>query len=167
VLYPSGIEKFSLQVLTPQEFLKEIGEYNEHTQSQNSCINNCASWHNTRFEQLAALGTKLVALHTLDSKAAPVLKAVRHALSSGSDSVEKPRYDAPKRRIWTNDTQNFDNVDAEVYSFKIGGYTVADKWLADRKGRTLSFEERRLYPQILIALAETRRTMAEIEALES
>ena len=29
----AGVEKFGLQVLTPQEFLKEIGEYNEHTQS--------------------------------------------------------------------------------------------------------------------------------------
>jgi putative PIN family toxin of toxin-antitoxin system len=29
----AGIEKFGLRVLAPQEFLKEIGEYNEHTQS--------------------------------------------------------------------------------------------------------------------------------------
>jgi putative PIN family toxin of toxin-antitoxin system len=29
----AGVEKFGLRVLTPQEFLKEIGEYNEHTQS--------------------------------------------------------------------------------------------------------------------------------------
>jgi predicted nucleic acid-binding protein len=29
----AGVEKFGLRVLTPQEFLKEIGEYHEHTQS--------------------------------------------------------------------------------------------------------------------------------------
>ena len=29
----AGVEKFGLRVLTPQEFLKEIGEYNEYTQS--------------------------------------------------------------------------------------------------------------------------------------
>ncbi len=81
--------------------------------------------------------------------------------------MEKPLYEASKRRIWINATQGFDDVDEAVYEFKIGGYTVADKWLADRKGRTLSFEERRLYPQILIALAETRRIMAEIKALET
>lgn len=120
-----------------------------------------------QFEQFAALGTQLVALHTLDTKAAPVLKQKRHGLSDGSDTVEKPRYDPLTRRVWINETQGFDDVDADVYRFKIGGYTVADKWLADRKGRVLSFEERRLYPQILIALGETQRIMREIEALET
>ncbi len=120
-----------------------------------------------QFEQFAALGTHLVALHTLDTKAAPVLKEKRHPLSDGSDAIEKPRYDPLTRRVWINETQGFDDVDADVYRFKIGGYTVADKWLADRKGRVLSFEERRLYPQILIALAETQRIMKEIEALET
>lgn len=120
-----------------------------------------------QFEQYAALGAQLVALHTLDAKAAPVLKEKRHTLSKGSGEVEKPRYELSKRRIWINETQGFDDVDEAIYEFKIGGYTVADKWLADRKGRTLSFEERRLYPQILIALAETRRIMAEIKALET
>ncbi len=121
----------------------------------------------TRFDELAALGTQLVALHTLDSKAAPVLREKRHELSEGSDLVEKVRYDAATRRLWINETQGFDNVDSAVYSFKIGGYTVADKWLSDRKGRVLSFEERRLFPQILIALAETRKIMAQIETLET
>ncbi len=121
----------------------------------------------TRFAELATLGAQLVALHTMDNKAAPVLKEKRHALSEGSDIIEKPRYDAAERRIWINDAQSFDNVDADVYSFKIGGYTVADKWLSDRKGRTLSFEERRLYPQILIALAETRRLMTEMQEPEN
>ncbi len=121
----------------------------------------------TRFDELAALGTQLVALHTLDSKAAPVLREKRHDLSEGSDLVEKVRYDAATRRLWINEAQGFDNVDSAVYSFKIGGYTVADKWLSDRKGRTLSFEERRLFPQILVALAETRKIMAQIETLET
>ncbi len=121
----------------------------------------------TRFDELAALGTQLVALHTLDSKAAPVLREKRHEMSEGSDLVEKVRYDAATRRLWINETQGFDNVDSAVYSFKIGGYTVADKWLSDRKGRVLSFEERRLFPQILVALAETRKIMAQIETLET
>lgn len=119
-----------------------------------------------QFEQFAKLGAELVALHTLDTKAAPALKEKRHDFSPGSDAVEKVTYDAGERRIMINETQGFGDVDAEVYAAKIGGYTVADKWLADRKGRTLSFDEQRLYPQILIALAETRRVMSVIEALE-
>ena len=119
------------------------------------------------FESLSALGAQLVALHTLDSKAAPVLKLKRHALNEGSDMVEKPRYDATARRVWINDNQSFSDVDAGVYGFKIGGYQVAEKWLADRRGRALSFEERRLYPQILVALGETRRIMAEIDEVNN
>lgn len=119
-----------------------------------------------QFEQFAKLGAELVALHTLDTKAAPALKEKRHTFSAGSDAVEKVSYDAATRQIMINETQGFGDVDAETYSFKIGGYTVADKWLSDRKGRTLSFDEQRLYPQILIALAETRRVMSEIEAME-
>ena len=118
----------------------------------------------TRFRELADWGAQLVALHTLDSQSAPVLREKRHALSEGSDLVEKPRLDIGERKIYLNATQSFDNVDAATYAFKIGGYTVADKWLSDRKGRVLSFEERRLYPQILVALAETRKVMAAIDA---
>jgi len=117
------------------------------------------------FRELATLGSELVALHTLDSSRAPVLLSKRHALSGGSDLVERVRYDGTSRRLHINDAQSFSDVDAETAAFKIGGYVVAEKWLSDRKGRTLSFEERRAFPQILIALDETRRLMAEIDAL--
>ncbi|MDQ3813482.1 MAG: putative toxin-antitoxin system toxin component, PIN family [Armatimonadota bacterium] len=32
----AGVEQFGLQVLTPQEFLREIGKHNEHNQSEAS-----------------------------------------------------------------------------------------------------------------------------------
>ncbi len=40
----------------------------------------------------------------------------------------------------------------------------AQRWLKDRKGRTLSYEEKEAYPRIVAALAETGRMMERIDA---
>ena len=50
-----------------------------------------------------------------------------------------------------------------MYNFHIGGYQVCQKWLKDRKGRTLSGEEIEHYPRIVVALNETIRIMKEID----
>ncbi len=117
------------------------------------------------FTSLAKAGRELVALHTLDAGAAPVLKSDRYALSDGSDAVVKVRFDGANNRLHISDAQWFENVEAPTASFKVGGYVVAEKWLSDRKGRVLSFDERRVFPQILVALDETRRIMNEIDAV--
>lgn len=48
-------------------------------------------------------------------------------------------------------------------AFTIGGYQVCHKWLKDRKGQTLSFEDLHHYQRV-VALAETIRLMGEIDA---
>ena len=45
----------------------------------------------------------------------------------------------------------------------VGGYQVLDKWLKDRKGRTLTSEDITHYQRVVRALHETRRLMAEID----
>lgn len=47
----------------------------------------------------------------------------------------------------------------------IGGYQPAQKWLKDRKGRTLSFEDILHYQKIIKALVETDRLMQVIDQL--
>lgn len=59
----------------------------------------------------------------------------------------------------------FETVRTEVWSLHIGGYQVWEKWLKDRKGRTLSAEDRSHYQKIIVALSETIRLMAEIDAV--
>ena len=44
-------------------------------------------------------------------------------------------------------------------------YQVAGKWLKDRKGRTLSFEDIAHYQKIILALMETGRLMQEIDQI--
>jgi hypothetical protein len=53
-------------------------------------------------------------------------------------------------------------VPASVWNFYVGGYQVYKKWLEDRKGRTLSYDDLRHYGFIVSALLETIGTMKEI-----
>ena len=45
----------------------------------------------------------------------------------------------------------------------IGGYQPAQKWLKDRKGRELGFEDILHYQKIIVALVETDRIMGEVD----
>ena len=47
----------------------------------------------------------------------------------------------------------------------IGGYEVCHKWLKDRKGRALTYDDLRHYQKVIVALKETIRLMAEIDEL--
>jgi len=66
-------------------------------------------------------------------------------------------------RIWINDEQYFDNIPLIAWEFYIGGYQPAQKWLKDRRGRILSYEDIVHYQKIIVALFETDRLMKEID----
>jgi len=53
-----------------------------------------------------------------------------------------------------------------AWEFYIGGYQPAQKWLKDRKERTLEFEDILHYQKIIVALFETDRLMKEIDKVE-
>ena len=61
-----------------------------------------------------------------------------------------------------NATQGFEGVPQIAWSFFIGGYQPAQKWLKDRKGRALSFDDIRHYQKIIKILSETDRIMKTI-----
>ncbi len=69
-------------------------------------------------------------------------------------------------KIWLNDQQYFENIPLIAWEFYIGGYQPAQKWLKDRKGRQLSFEDIQHYQKIIVALFETDRLMKEINKIE-
>jgi hypothetical protein len=52
-----------------------------------------------------------------------------------------------------------------MWNFHIGGYQVCQKWLKDRKGRTLSKDDIAHYQKIVVALNETIRLMQEIDVV--
>ncbi len=66
-------------------------------------------------------------------------------------------------RVYINETQFFQKVPKVAWEFYIGGYQPAQKWLKDRKGRKLEFDDILHYQKIIIALFETDRLMREID----
>jgi predicted helicase len=144
------------------------------------------------FWQLVKLGGELRQIHLLES---PVIENyITQYPEDGSNIVEKIRTEhsvlemAPeasvsyadgvfksserdplyyqKMKIYINDTQYFDNVPELALNFYIGGYQPAQKWLKDRKGRTLQFEDILHYQKIIVALCETDRIMKEIDQFQ-
>lgn len=113
------------------------------------------------FWQLVALGREIRLLHLLES---PVLaKSITKYQVGGDNKVEKPEYKGGK--VYINKEQYFEAVPQVAWDFYIGGYQPAQKWLKDRKGRNLTFDDIAHYQKIIIALAETDRLMKEIDVV--
>ena len=55
------------------------------------------------------------------------------------------------------------NAVPEVWGFHVGGYQVCDKWLKDRKGRALSYDDLVHYQRVCAALTDTLRLMDAID----
>jgi predicted helicase len=146
-----------------------------------------------KFWKLVQLGGELRALHLMES---PSLNDYITEYPIGGDNeVEKPmfviaREDSTSLRggttkqsvseeetasakslavtgkVFINSEQYFDKVPEVAWNFYIGGYQPAQKWLKDRKGRTLEFEDILHYQKIIKALTETDRIMGEIDGVE-
>ena len=67
--------------------------------------------------------------------------------------------------MYINEKQYFDGVPEEVWNFYIGGYQVAHKWLKDRRGRKLSYDDIIHYQRIMVALKKTISLMQEVDEL--
>ncbi len=114
------------------------------------------------FWQLVRLGGELRQIHLLES---PVVERyITQYPMAGSNTVEAIIYKEGK--VYINADQYFDNVPAIAWEFFIGGYQPAQKWLKDRKGRTLGFEDILHYQKIIVALTETDRIMKEIDTID-
>lgn len=84
---------------------------------------------------------------------------------TGDNVVGKPNFDSVdggSGTVWINEDQGFCNVPKIAWDFYIGGYQPAQKWLKDRKGRTLNYTDVQHYQRIIKILSETDRIMKEI-----
>ena len=78
--------------------------------------------------------------------------------------VEQGRvYISPNAKKGNKRGQYFEGIAPEIWEFRIGGYQPMDKWLKDRKGRELSFDDRNHYVKMAAALQETIRLMEEVD----
>lgn len=119
------------------------------------------------FRKLCALGRELVGLHLLESS--EVARLITSYPETGDNFVEKgfPKFavyeEGKPVYVFINKTQYFKGVPKEVWDFHVGGYQVCEKWLKDRRGRKLSFDDLMHYQKVVVALKETIRLMKEID----
>ncbi|MEI7839709.1 MAG: type ISP restriction/modification enzyme [Methylococcaceae bacterium] len=109
------------------------------------------------FQKLANLGAELVAIHLMN---ADIENASCFDIE-GDNVVEKIEF--KDNKVFINKTQFFDHVSPEVWHFHIGGYQVCNKWLKDRKGRVLNYDDCKNYLYILAALEKTQNLMVRID----
>ena len=113
------------------------------------------------FWELVKKGDRLVQLH--------LMKATGKEISSypvaGSNLVEQVKYDENKQQISINSDQYFAGIPPQIWNFYIGGYQVCQKWLKDRKGRHLSYDDLEHYQQIISILGESIAIMETIDII--
>ncbi len=113
-----------------------------------------------RYHTLAALGTKLRKLH--------LMEGLPNQIGVSFPAVGTLQVDCyywEQDRVYINSEQYFEGVPESAWNFYIGGYQPAQKWLKDRKGLTLSFEDVKHYQSIIYVLQQTERLMQEIDGL--
>ena len=115
------------------------------------------------FEKLSELGKELVELHLLKH---PTLQERDREIGfpkSGSNKVEKVRYDEKTERVYFNKEQYFEGISKEVWEYQIGGYQVMEKYLKDRKKRELSQEEIEHYMRVAKAIERTIEVQGKVD----
>lgn len=111
------------------------------------------------FWELVKLGGEIRQIHLLESPT--VEKYITQFPEDGDCIVDKPVY--KNGNVYINKEQYFANVPEVAWNFYIGGYQPAQKWLKDRKGRELKFDDILHYQKIIVALTETDRIMKQID----
>jgi Type ISP C-terminal specificity domain/N-6 DNA Methylase len=112
------------------------------------------------FGHVAEKGGQLRRLHLMEDAA---IGATPYPFKGDGDNVVVKPALSDDGRVLINPDQYFENVPAVAWEFHIGGYQPAQKWLKDRKGRALSFDDVMHYQKIIKILIETDRIMKEIQ----
>jgi len=115
------------------------------------------------FAVLLRLGRKLASLHLLETVPTPAVRYPRQ----GDNLVRRVDYKPPTPqspgRVCVNDQQYFADVPPDVFTLHVGGYQVCEKWLKDRKGRCLSYDDIEHYRRITESVRQSLRLMTEID----
>lgn len=111
-----------------------------------------------KFWGLVESGASLRKLHTMEFTSDSFATTYPN---DGSNAIENVSFNDEK--VWINADQYFQGVTQQVWEFHIGGYQPAQKWLADRKGLKLTFEDTQHYRKLIYSLTETLNIMEKLE----
>ena len=135
------------------------------------------------FERIVSIGNKLRKLHLMEEippqassfniegdNTVSEIRFERHSGAEQRGAIESmdPIGASPLQgdiygKVYINKTQYFANVPELAWNFYIGGYQPAQKWLKDRKNRTLTYDDISHYRKIIAILIETQNLMQELD----
>ena len=155
VLYPQDLFDYIYAVLHSPSYRER---YKEFLKIDFPRIPYPTDWE--KFRDLAEKGEELRQLHLMENL--PNSTGVSFP-QAGTLQVDCYRWQ--DNRVYINSEQYFEGVPESAWNFFIGGYQPAQKWLKDRKGMILSFEDVKHYQHIIYVLQQTERIMNEIDNL--
>lgn len=155
VLYPQDLFDYIYAVLHSPSYRER---YKEFLKIDFPRIPYPTDWE--KFRDLAEKGEELRLLHLMEDL--PNSTGVSFP-QAGSLQVDCYRWQ--DNRVYINSEQYFEGVPESAWNFYIGGYQPAQKWIKDRKGMTLNFEDVKHYQCIIYVLQQTERIMQEIDEL--
>lgn len=112
------------------------------------------------FYKYANLGRELREIHTLFKNN---YETNINFPVCGDNKVEKPVY--KNEKIYINEYQYFENVSLDTWNCYIGGYQPAQKWLKDRKGEELKYDDIKIYSNLCHILKETLVIMKRLDEI--
>ena len=155
VLYPQDLFDYIYAVLHSPSYRER---YKEFLKIDFPRIPYPTDWE--KFRDLAEKGEELRQLHLMEDL--PNSTGVSFPVG-GTLQVDCYRWQ--DNRVYINEEQYFVGVPESAWNFYIGGYQPAQKWLKDRKGMILSFEDVKHYQGIIYVLQQTGEIMDEIDGL--
>ena len=155
VLYPQDLFDYIYAVLHSPSYRER---YKEFLKIDFPRIPYPTDWE--KFRDLAEYGEELRQLHLMEDL--PHSTGVSFPIG-GTLQVDCYRWE--QNRVYINSEQYFEAVPESAWNFYIGGYQPAQKWLKDRKGLMLSFEDVRHYQRIIYVLQQTEHIMQEIDGI--
>ena len=155
VLYPQELFDYIYAVLHSPSYRKRYKEFLKIDFPRIPYPTNAEEYY-----RLNELGAKLRQLHLMEDL--PNSTGVSFP-KAGTLQVDSYRWE--KNRVYINSEQFFEGVSESAWNFYIGGYQPAQKWLKDRKGMILSFEDVKHYQRIIYVLQQTERIMQEIDQM--
>ncbi|HUG00049.1 MAG TPA: type ISP restriction/modification enzyme [Ilumatobacter sp.] len=120
------------------------------------------------FRRLSELGSKLIKLNL------PALRDVvpvgiefsgrgSAVVDRGFPTFECSQPGATGRVVVNSEGQGFDGVPEAVWTYRVGAYQVAEKWLKDRRGRRLSQADQLHYRRMITAIGSSMALVKSIE----
>lgn len=113
------------------------------------------------FRRLSEQGERLRRLHLLEPGV--IEDCSFPYIGDGDDIVAAGFPKLEDGRIQINADQYFDAVPPSVWSLKVGGYQPAQKWLKDRRGQPLTWNDISHYQIILSVLQTTDRIQRDLD----